>query len=365
MADSAHVAMALCMGGIGLATGFVMHRSDFCMAAAFRDPFLFRSWFSLRIVGLCVLLTALLYEALSWSGLVRAFIGGPPLWGNLLGGALFGVGMVLAGGCVVGTLYRAGTGNLVSWTALAGIVAGSALYAEVHPVVAPWATRPVGIGAATLPEWLGLPPRWGAWPFLLAGALLYARWARRGLLSRQGFARGYLPPWKAAAFFSLATAAAVALTGMPLGITTFYAKTAAWLEALALPGHVDGLAYFAASPFRLTTPFGVALAGGPGPRLDSLAWLQGPTVLGILAGSFVSAASLGEFRLFRRAPSRQLALALAGGVLLAFGSRVGLGCNVWFILGWLPALKLQGVFFLAGLLPGAWLGAKGLERALA
>ena len=41
--------------------------------------------------------------------------------------------MVLAGGCVVGVLYKAGAGSMPAWVAIGGLLAGSAVYAEIHP----------------------------------------------------------------------------------------------------------------------------------------------------------------------------------------------------------------------------------------
>ena len=41
--------------------------------------------------------------------------------------------MVLAGGCVVSTLYKMAGGNLAHGLAFVGIIVGSLLYAEVHP----------------------------------------------------------------------------------------------------------------------------------------------------------------------------------------------------------------------------------------
>jgi len=44
---------------IGVVAGFLMHRSDFCMAGAFRDLFLFRSYRLIRPIVLLVCLSAL------------------------------------------------------------------------------------------------------------------------------------------------------------------------------------------------------------------------------------------------------------------------------------------------------------------
>ena len=46
---------------------------------------------------------------------------------TLIGGILFGIGMVVAGGCVSGSLYRMGEGYLTSWVAMIGIIIGTML----------------------------------------------------------------------------------------------------------------------------------------------------------------------------------------------------------------------------------------------
>ena len=43
---------------------------------------------------------------------------------TVLGGLLFGFGMVLSGGCVSGSLYRMGEGYLGSWVAIGGVLVG-------------------------------------------------------------------------------------------------------------------------------------------------------------------------------------------------------------------------------------------------
>ncbi len=52
----------------------------------------------------------------------------PLIWMNyLVGGTLFGMGMVFAGGCVSGCLFKAATGNINSIVALVMIPTGVAL----------------------------------------------------------------------------------------------------------------------------------------------------------------------------------------------------------------------------------------------
>jgi len=152
---------------------------------------------------------------------------------------------------------------------------------------------------------------------------------------------------------------------MPLGITTSYAKMAAMVESLCWPQHVAQVAYFQALPLKMTNPLtGLVMNGGGGPALDGIALAQFPIIAGIILGSAGSAILLGEWRCHVRLPFRQYLSAFVGGILLALASRMTPACNVWHLLGGLPILGLQSLLFLAGLLPGAWLGGRLLTSVV-
>jgi len=350
----------------GLTAGHVMYRADFCVAAAFRDIFLFRDYFMARMMLVVAVAAAVLYEAARLAGLLAYYpfpLLGPPSLTNLAGGFVFGVGMVLAGGCVVGTLYKMGSGHLASAVAFLAILAGSALYAEIHPAWSALAGATVLGQARTLPQLLATGPTLPILLLAAAGGLFLVRQHARGALIRRSAAVGHLQPWKAALAIALLGAASYLLVGMPLGITTAYSKLGATLEALALPDHVRTLAYFSAQPLDYRPPFAdQAVRGGPGPGLDGIAAIQYPLIVGIVGGALLSALRIGEFRLHWRVPGRQLASAAVGGLLLGLGARLVPSCNLWHLWGGLPILALQSLLFLIGLLPGAWLGSRLLTR---
>jgi hypothetical protein len=113
------------MGGLlffGFFIGLVMHRGRFCFANAFREPFMTGDSTMMRGVILSLMIYAFGVAVMKW-----AYIQPPgagvyhPFWmGSLLGGVIFGFGMLLAGGCASGSLWRAGEGHLKLWLALAG-----------------------------------------------------------------------------------------------------------------------------------------------------------------------------------------------------------------------------------------------------
>lgn len=103
----------------GFALGFIMHRSRLCFARAFREPFMTAETEMTKaiIVALAVAmpLAALLFAA----KVIDPYLGIPPtFWiGSLSGGLIFGIGMVFAGGCASGSLWRMGEGHLKLWVA--------------------------------------------------------------------------------------------------------------------------------------------------------------------------------------------------------------------------------------------------------
>ncbi|MDX2480410.1 MAG: YeeE/YedE thiosulfate transporter family protein [Desulfuromusa sp.] len=352
---------------LGLASGIIMHRSDFCIAGMFRDLFLFRNSPLLRSLILLIASSMLLFEMARLVGVLNyslpSSLYGLPSLTNLLGGILFGIGRVLAGGCVVGTLYKLGAGSLPAACAFLGLLAGSALYAEVHPRWKQLTLATRWGDAATLPQLLGLPPTLMICLLLIgAGGLLY-QWQAKGLLLRPNQVKGYLQPRTAALLLAVIGLVSFSLLGMPIGITTSYAKVGAFFEQLLMPEHVASLSYFQGRGFEYFLPLSnQTLQAGAGPFWDGLALVQFPLISGIVIGAALSAVSMGKFSCRFDIPRCQLFSALFGGVIMGLAARMSPACNVWHLLGGLPLLSLQSLLFTLGLLPGAWIGTLLLTR---
>ena len=352
---------------LGLALGVVMHRADFCVTAMFRDYFLFRDATLLRALLLLMACSMLLFELGRQIGLIRIYpfpLLGAPSLASALGGMLFGVGMVLAGGCVFGTLYKLGSGSLLSAVAFLGMLGGSALYAEFHPAWAAFgkatALPTTGI---TLPQTLGVDPALLILPALAVASVFIWKWYRADQFTRPAVVDGFIQPGKAALLLSVLGLISYILIGMPLGITTSYTKLGSVLEGLIAPAHVAQLAYFQALPLNYTPPLADAtIQGGPGPALDAIAAIQYPLIIGIVLGAAISALRLGEFRIYYKLPAVQYASAMVGGVLVGLAARMTPGCNIWHLWGGIPILANQSLLFLLGLVPGAWLGSRLLAR---
>ena len=114
----------------GFIYGMCLQGGRFCFSSAFRD--LFAVGVPRMVVG--IVIACLLF------GLTAAFVTAtgmsafhPAPWGihNIIAGAVFGVGMVFAGGCASSSLYKSGEGNFTSMLVILSISTTQAVFASV------------------------------------------------------------------------------------------------------------------------------------------------------------------------------------------------------------------------------------------
>ncbi len=103
----------------GIALGYTLQRSRFCFTSAFRDPLLTGSTSLTRAVLIALGLTTIGFLGIKFfydiNGLMipgQDYIQGIGL-NRIIGGFLFGIGMVIASGCASGMLMRIGEGHQV------------------------------------------------------------------------------------------------------------------------------------------------------------------------------------------------------------------------------------------------------------
>lgn len=104
----------------GFAIGFIMHRSRLCFARAFREPFVTAEGDMTKAVILALAIGIPIATLLFGKKVIDPYFAIPPtFWiGSLLGGFIFGLGMIFAGGCASGGLWRMGEGHLKLWVAM-------------------------------------------------------------------------------------------------------------------------------------------------------------------------------------------------------------------------------------------------------
>jgi uncharacterized protein len=361
----------------GLAFGFVLQRSRFCFASAFRDLFLLGdarvmkgiiAGLAVATAGFAVLMTRLLPEVGVGSLPVGATV--LPLGiHTVLGGVLFGIGMVLAGGCTSGSLYRAGEGYVGSMVALLGIMSGLEISShtwnwwwEAHISQAPliWFPEQLGYLGGTLLTFGGLLGAFlviSWWEFRTSimlsikpdtayGASSFGEHLRA--LGHTVFVKG----WPV-------VVGGVALATLNVFLYTYrhpwgvVAGLGIWADKLASAvnlgaGDLLGRSSLAGCAFEPDT----ASALGHMPLLN----------LGVIAGAFIAASLASEFKL--RVPKQPLRYvqSMGGGVLMGYGAGLALGCTVGAFFSAIPSLALNGWVFAGALAIGAYAGVKILNR---
>ncbi len=117
----------------GIAFGFILQKTRFCFTAAMRDPYLTGGTNLAKAVLIALAITTLGFWAIKYGAASRGLpIPGqgfvvPVSLNTVIGGFIFGIGMVISGGCASGTLMRVGEGFTMQILSLAFFVVGSVL----------------------------------------------------------------------------------------------------------------------------------------------------------------------------------------------------------------------------------------------
>ncbi|MBI2887257.1 MAG: YeeE/YedE family protein [Chloroflexi bacterium] len=361
----------------GLAFGFTLQRARFCFASSFRDLFLLQDGrvakaiiggMAVATVGFALVMYNMVPNLASGSLPLNAAVG-PVGWHTLLAGTAFGVGMVLAGGCVSGSCYRVGEGYVGSAVALGGIMLGLALLGHTWPW---WWDNVVRFQPRVwLPQGLG----WGGAVALTLAALaalylLVLWWESRG-----GMVVSPRPTAGAPAVsFSerleemrravLVRAWPVGLAGLGLG--TLNVLEYLFSRPLGVTGEImrwaDGLAGLMGLGFSGLMAVGEDLGACALPTSGSLLTEQLMITGGLIAGSLVAALLSREFKL--RAPRQGIRYgqSLAGGILMGYAAGLAAGCTLGAFFSAIPALSLGGWVFGLGLALGAVGGVELIKR---
>ena len=361
----------------GLAFGFVLQRGRFCFASAFRDIFLLGHARNMKGLLLGLAVGSVGFALVMSRQVPMTGLGVYPPSANVLplgihtalGGLLFGVGMVLAGGCVSGSIYRMGEGYVASWVAFAGVMGG--LLVSAHTWNWWWEAHIAAAPRLWLPHWIGHPGALVATLLALAGVYVW-------VVSIEHRAGVVVPP--AARAHPPAESTAEDLRSL---LRRLFVQAWPVLPAGAVLGALNVLLFTAREPWGFTgevSRWSIAMASlvdiAPGP-LAGVESLPGcvlvPSdgrffnhmlflVLGMLLGSFAGALGAGEFKL--RVPKRPVryAQSLGGGVIMGYGSGIGMGCTIGAFFSAIPSLAVNGWVFGGFLAIGAWIGTHVIQR---
>jgi uncharacterized membrane protein YedE/YeeE len=364
---------------LGVAAGFTVQRSRFCFASAFRDVFLFGNSRIMRgiLAGLAV--ASVGFSLIQFNLVPFPQFGALPAEAHILpvglstviAGLLFGCGMVIAGGCVSGSLYRTAEGYVASAVAVLGIVVGlgallltwnwwwDGLLSNERLVWFP-AKLSLGYGGALAVTLAGI----------LAAYLALLWWESRNGLTlppstktinrdasfqgqlksmwRRVFVEGWSPVAGGVILGVLGTF--MYLVHMPWGVT---GELASWAE--------NGLAALSLDPGELR---GLSDIGGCASRAEEGGIFTHPFAMtvGLIAGSGIGALFAGEFKLRFPRQRRRYLQAAGGGLAMGYGAGLGIGCTVGAFFSAIPSFSLSGWLFALSLFGGAYLGVFVVRR---
>lgn len=268
----------------------------------------------------------------------------------IIGGVIFGVGMVFAGGCISGCLYKGATGNLNSIIAILGIPVGIMLV-EYGPLnsfhlwmkkhlISTSAGEKVSLSAVTgLPFWVL------ALFFTILTLVLVAVFRNRRQSQKHHSRADGKPlleriitrpwrPWVAGLAIGLLMvpaylSSAASGRNYPLGVTHGVMQA----ELLVIEKNLNHA--YTTNPILTDQNIGAGNSEpAPKPAGKKIVWWLVLGVLALMLGSWVSARMSGRAKLLPKPPD-EILVALLGGLMIGTGAAFARGCVVGNIMsGW-------------------------------
>ncbi len=311
---------------VGILFGFILQRGRFCMNSAFRDAILLKDNVLLKTVFIALLVELVGFAIMDATGAIA--INPKPFWwgANLLGSFVFGIGMVMAGGCASGITYRVGEGMVGAITAVLGLSLGgyitAAGFLKAFKVNLQAATTIPGAdgNALTLHGILGMDYTTLALIlFVIAVAAWYFIARKNGEEYEVDKSWGWITTGTLVGFVGILAFPLSAAAGRnyPLGIT------AGWINIVQT--------IFTGGEFN---------------------WI-GMLIIGIVLGGLAAALIAKEFK-FRVPKPLVLVQTFAGGLLMGFGAVTSGGCNIGHLLSGIPQLSLGSILAGISIVLGAW-----------
>lgn len=304
---------------IGAAFGFIVQRTNFCTMGSisdilnFGDYRRFRSW---MLAAAVAMIGVFFIDLTGLADMTNSMYVSPNFtWGgHILGGFIFGVGMVFAGGCVSRNLVRAGSGDLRSLIVL-WLVGGSA-YMTIGGLFGPTRVAVVGATTADLTE-TGIPDQ------RLSTMLSWTTGMSPGtaqLLSVIAIAGGILLWCFKDRGFRSSPGHVIAGLGVGLSVLAGWLLTAITFDEFADRPLLASLSYV--RPVGDSIDFFMRFTAYDAPGFAVT------TTVGALLGAFVGAVSQRRFHLATFTDTGDTLRNLFGAVLMGVGGVLALGCTV-------------------------------------
>ena len=337
---------------ISLCFGAIAQRTHFCTMGAISDVVNMGDWTRMRQWGLAIGVAMLGFAALVATGQLdptkTLYASNRLIWlSALVGGSLFGFGMVLASGCGSKTLVRIGGGSLKSLVVF--IVMGLAAFATLKGITGVLRVATVDRVAIEMAAGTAVP----AWIAAAFGIKAGMAWLGLALLLGGG-----LVVW------ALVGRDFVTLDNLLAGLGIGAVVVAMWW----LSGKVG---YVAEHPETLQEVF-VATNSGRAEALSftaplafTLDWLMFfsdkskvltmgiVSVAGVIVGSAAAALAGRSFRWEGFGSTEDVANHLVGGTLMGVGGVTAMGCTVGQGLSGISTLSAVSFIAVAAIMAGA------------
>lgn len=332
--------------------GAIAQRTHFCTMGAVSDIVTMGDWTRMRMWVAAIGVAMIGFNtmvALGWVEAGKSIYAGPRfIWlSALVGGAMFGFGMVLASGCGSKTLVRIGGGNLKSLVVFC--VLGIAAFATMRGLTAVLRVETVDRVAIDVPAGQDLPSLLAAatgtartalagWlGFGLGGALLVWAFARREARNADNLLGGLgLGAVVAAMWWVSGRLGHLAEDPNTLQ-EAFVATNSQRMESLTFVAPVaytiDWVIYFSDQSKVLT----IAIV----------------TTVGVVLGSALYALATRSFRWEGFRDAQDTALHLIGAVLMGIGGVTAMGCTIGQGLSGVSTLSLTSFVAFAAIVAGA------------
>jgi uncharacterized membrane protein YedE/YeeE len=337
---------------LGVLFGATAHRTNFCTMGSISDIVFMQDWNRFRAWMLSIAVGILGSQFLHLAGYVdlnkSIYLTANFGWaGAIIGGALFGFGMTLAGGCGSKTLVRLGAGNLkslivalmigiVGYMTMRGLFAFPRLEFEAAVNID---LKRAGFAAQGIPDAIAkvtgmtLPNARTLAAVIVAGSLLWFCFRSRDF-------RGSTLNIASGAILGAIVVAGWFTTGV-VGKDEFEPTALASLTFVAPVGEtVQYLMAFTGA----TINFGIA------------------TVFGVVVGAFLMAVGTRTFRVEGFTDTGDLMRHIGGGALMGFGGVAAMGCTIGQGMTGMSTLAMASVLALLGILGGGVFGMKYLEE---
>ena len=339
---------------IGAIFGYLVQSTNFCTMGSISDILSFGSYNRFRawlLAGAVAIIGVYLIEANGIADTANSMYLTPNLgWlANIVGGLMFGFGMVFAGGCISRNLVRAGGGDLRSIVVL--VITGIFGYMTIGGLLGPLRVLLFDPGSVDLAEFGMETQRTGdliamasgmdvgsaktASVIVIAGALLAYCFASR----------------------DFRTSPTHLLAGIGIGLCV----VAGWF--------LTGLAQddFADMPVQLISLTYVRPAGDTLDYLMRYTALGAPgfgvvTTAGALVGGFIGAAISGRLGLTSFADAKDSVRNMFGAALMGIGGVLALGCTVGQAMTGFSTLAIGSIITFVAIVIGGIFGVKAMER---